>query len=76
MAKTNKVIRYWPGDVVQFIRKADIERYGLTGRIEGVQVALSRPSGWPTTLVDIVTATGVQLQWPQSQVRRDTFVTE
>lgn len=60
------------GQTVQFIRKQQIERYGLTGIVTGVQVVESRPFGTRTTLVDLTTATGVQVQWPLRQVRRDT----
>ena len=61
------------GQVVEFIRKHQIERYGLTGVVTNVQVVVARPFGTRTTLVDITTATGVQIQWPLAQVRRDTF---
>jgi len=61
---------------VEFVRKHHIERYGLTGIITQVQVVESRPYGTRTTLVDILTDTGIELQWPLSQVRRDTYTAD
>jgi hypothetical protein len=61
------------GQTVQFVRKFHIERFGLTGVVTNVQRVQSRPSGSWTTLVDIKTATGVDLQWPLSWVRKDTY---
>lgn len=60
---------------VEFIRKHHIARYGLTGIVTRVQVAESR-LGTRTTVVDILTDTGIHLQWPLSQVRRDTYTAD
>lgn len=37
---------------------------------------VSRPFGAPITLVDIRTATGIELQWPVSLMQRETIETE
>jgi hypothetical protein len=62
------------GTRVQFIRKNHIERYGIGGTVTNVQSVKSRPFGTITTLIDIKTDTGIDLQWPLSWVMRDTYL--
>jgi len=62
------------GTTVQFFRQHQIDRYGLTGTVTNVQDVISRPFGARTTFVDITTATGIKLQWPLGQTRKDTRV--
>ena len=61
------------GTTVEFVKKHQIERYGLNGIVTNVQVVESR-FGTRTTLIDIKTATGIELQWPLTWVRRDTII--
>jgi hypothetical protein len=57
------------GVLVRFKQDWVKTRYGATGRVISVQVALSRPFGARTTLVDIRTVNGTDVQWPLRLVR-------
>lgn len=61
------------GTTLHFVRKHHIARYGLAGKVTGLQTVEARPFGTRTTLVDITTDAGVELQWPLGWVRRDTY---
>jgi hypothetical protein len=56
------------GDVLIF--KASWQNlYGLSATVKNVHVAVSRPFGARTTLIDMRTSNGTAIQWPLSLVR-------
>lgn len=56
------------GDILMF--KAGWQNlYGLSATVKNVHVAVSRPFGTRTTLIDMHTSNGTAIQWPLSTVR-------
>jgi hypothetical protein len=60
-----------PHDLLRrFKSDADVARYGACALITNRSVAISRPFGARTILVDLTTENGTKIQWPQSWVTR------
>lgn len=45
-------------------------RYGMAATVEAVSESVGRSYGTRTTWVDLLTDTGVRIQWPVGDVRR------